>query len=119
MPGTGRGSASSGTSMENGARLSGHLLGEVKGEFARSGARSVSRALVLSSFCFFLLAAGLEARAQTAKVETLARLEESSVSDALRGELQDSGYRVRTEDGVVAAELWFRKQVPVQTGTGG
>jgi hypothetical protein len=105
--------------MENGARLSGHLLGELRREFAGSGARSVSRALVLSLFCFFLLAAGFEARAQTAKIETLARLEESSVSEAVRGELQDSGYRVRTEDGTVAAELWFRKQIPIQTGAGG
>jgi hypothetical protein len=46
------------------------------------------------------------------KVETVAALGESSVSEAVRGALDAKGLRVVGADGKAICEIWFRKEVP-------
>ena len=45
------------------------------------------------------------------KVSSAPALTEASVSEAMRGDLQASGYRIAT-DSAVLCEIWFRKVVP-------
>jgi len=47
-------------------------------------------------------------------VETIGPPQDSSVSAAVAAALQKEGYRLKLENGSVAAELWLRAAVPVQ-----
>ena len=53
--------------------------------------------------------------AQTAgKVEPLGPLTDAAVPESVRTVLDAKGYRVRLDDSSVAAEIWFRKDLPAQ-----
>lgn len=68
----------------------------------------VVASILLLTFC-------LVALAQTAgKVEPLASLDDTSVPESVRSTLDSKGYRVRLDDNSIAAEIWFRKDLPAQ-----
>jgi hypothetical protein len=52
--------------------------------------------------------------AQTGKVESLGPLTDAAIPEAVRAALETKGYRVRLDDSSVAAEIWFRKNLPAQ-----
>jgi len=62
---------------------------------------------------FLLLNVGF-CTGQTGKVEKLGPATESSLSEALKGALEPSGYRVTLDDSSIACEIWLRKAVPTQ-----
>ncbi len=52
------------------------------------------------------------ARQSGYKVESIAALTASSVSEAVRGALDSKGVRVIASDGKPLCEIWFRKEIP-------
>ena len=68
----------------------------------------VAAPALLLSTCLFV-------SAQTGgKVEALGSLTEAGVPEPVRTLLDPHGYRVRLDDNSIAAELWFRKDLPAQ-----
>ena len=70
----------------------------------RKSAFATIGVLVLSLIC----------TAQNGKIENLGPLTETSVPDAVRQTLEAKGYRILLDDGMLACELWLRKNVPAQ-----
>jgi hypothetical protein len=52
--------------------------------------------------------------AQAGKAEPLGPLTDAAVPETVRTVLDAKGYRVRLDDSSVAAEIWFRKDLPAQ-----
>lgn len=52
--------------------------------------------------------------AQAGKVEPLGPLTDAAVPESVRTVLDAKGYRVRLDDSSIAAEIWFRKDLPAQ-----
>jgi hypothetical protein len=63
--------------------------------------------VVLLSLCVLAVA-------QAGKVEPLGPLTDAAVPESVRQVLGAKGYRVRLDDSSVAAEIWFRKDLPAQ-----
>lgn len=61
-----------------------------------------------------LLAISLLSAAQTGKVEALGSLTDATVPESVRQVLDAKGYRIRLDDSTIAAEIWFRKDLPAQ-----
>lgn len=69
------------------------------------------RSLIVLIFIFALVPA-ITARQSGYKVESIAALTASSVSEAVRGALDSKGVRVIASDGKPLCEIWFRKEIP-------
>jgi hypothetical protein len=61
-----------------------------------------------------LLAISFLSAAQTGKVEALGSLTDATVPESVRQVLDAKGYRIRLDDSTIAAEIWFRKDLPAQ-----
>ena len=54
----------------------------------------------------------LAASAQSAKVEPVGALADSSAAESLKKAVEEKGYRVTLPDGTVVCDLWLRKSLP-------
>ena len=52
--------------------------------------------------------------AQAGKVESIGRLTEATVAEAVRAAVSAKGYRFAPDDASAAIEIWYRKEVPAQ-----